>query len=221
MYPALSPDGSRVMFAWDRGKAFHDLHVKRLDAEETLQLTRPGEGGSFPAWSPDGRFIAFIRRLRPAAGPRVDAILFMSALGGPERTLFSDTGLLIGSGLDWSPDGEQLVLCTMSALGQPCRLTLVSVASGERRWLTSPPPGSVGDSYPVFSPDGRSIAFVRETGSENGLYLLGLPGRAKAPDGDTVAHQTARVDVGRSEPGFHGVPGREQKFTLESLRPWE
>ena len=43
------------------------------------------------------------------------------------------------------------------------------------KWLTSPPPGSVGDSHPAFSPDGRSIAFVRETGSENGLYLLGLP----------------------------------------------
>ncbi len=167
-----------MVFAWDRGEEFYDLHVKSLNADETLQLTRPGEGGSFPAWSPDGRSIAFIRRFHSAPGRRLDAILVMSVLGGQERTLFSDPGLLIGSGLDWSPDGEHLVLCTTSELGQPCRLTLVSVAGGERRWLTSPPPGSVGDSHPAFSPNGRSIAFVRETGSENGLYLLDLPGGA-------------------------------------------
>jgi Tol biopolymer transport system component/predicted Ser/Thr protein kinase len=96
--------------------------------------------------------------------------------GGSEHTLLSEPDLAIGPGIDWSPDGEHLVLCARSALGRPWWLLLVSMASAERHWLTAPPAHSGGDSHPVFSPDGSSIAFVRDTGSESGLYVLSLSG---------------------------------------------
>jgi Tol biopolymer transport system component len=41
-------------------------------------------------------------------------------------------------------------------------LYLFSLQGGETRRLTSPPPGTAGDLDPSVSPDGRSIAFVRE-----------------------------------------------------------
>lgn len=188
-YPTLSPDGSRVAFMWHRGEGI-DIYVKSVNADTTVQLTRSPGGGAFPAWSPDGRFITFLRRLPSRsrselaeqtgpvaddAGERRDAVLIVPAAGGPERTIWSEPGLIVHSRLDWSPDGEHLVLAA-GALGRSRKLLTIAVSSGELRWLTAPPPDSVGDSDPAFSPDGRAIAFVRSSGSEIGLYVLSLAG---------------------------------------------
>jgi Tol biopolymer transport system component len=52
---------------------------------------------------------------------------------------------------------------------------LYSVETGEKRRLFSLPAGSTGDSCPAFSPDGRTLAFVRWAGwSSSDLYLLDL-----------------------------------------------
>ena len=175
--PALSPDGTQVAFAWNRGDGAWDIHVKLVDADQTLQLTRPPGGTAFPAWSPDGRFIAFIRRFLDDRGTSKNAVFVIPALGGSERTLWlGPDQTVLSSGLDWAPDGAHVVACARSSLGQPDRLLLISVVSRESRTLTSPPPTSLGDRYPVFAPDGESIAFVRNTASESGIYLLNLAG---------------------------------------------
>src|SRR5262249_31541318 len=45
--------------------------------------------------------------------------------------------------------------------------------TGERRRLTSPPAGSVGDTYVAFAPDGETLAFVRYLGQSVGdIHLL-------------------------------------------------
>ena len=54
-------------------------------------------------------------------------------------------------------------------------LFLLSVESGERRRLTSPPEKVFIDSQPAFSPDGRTLAFVREVAvGVRDIYLLTL-----------------------------------------------
>jgi Tol biopolymer transport system component len=54
-------------------------------------------------------------------------------------------------------------------------LFLVSVETGEKRKLTSPPQGLRGDVEPAFSPDGRAVAFTRAvTKKDSDLYLLEL-----------------------------------------------
>ncbi len=55
----------------------------------------------------------------------------------------------------------------------PLSLFLLSVDSGERRRLTRP--STLGDVYPAFSPDGRTLAFSRDgSGATSDLYLLDL-----------------------------------------------
>ena len=76
--PTLSPDGSLVAFTWSGppDKPAQGIYIKSVDGEDLRRLT---SGGVFPAWSPDGREIAFSR---VGENPGVFVI---SQLGGAER----------------------------------------------------------------------------------------------------------------------------------------
>ena len=183
--PSLSPDGTRVAFSWNRGEG-HDLYVKDVATDAALRLA---PGGSYSAWSPDGSFIAFIRRFIDEQGARLAAVLIVPAQGGETRQLWIAPERLVGLGLDWSPDGKHVVLAARSAPGMPRRLLLIRTAGGERRWLSDPPAGVAGDNLPIFSPAGDSVAFVRETELDSHIYTQGLSGgepRRISPGGHNI-----------------------------------
>ena len=76
--------------------------------------------------------------------------------------------------LAWLPDGKSLVTFDSTAPGQPAGLCVLSVASGEKRFLTTPPPNT-SDVHPAVSPDGRTVAFVRAANlGASHLYVLAL-----------------------------------------------
>jgi Tol biopolymer transport system component/DNA-binding winged helix-turn-helix (wHTH) protein len=167
--PAFSPDGKQVAFAWDgeRGGNF-DIYIKLLDAGEPLRLTNNPASESGPAWSPDSRYIAFCRELSDHA-----EILMIPALGGAERKLGESAGCG-QSGLSWSPDGKYLALEDKNTPRESYSIFLLSVETGAKRKLTSPPTESL-DSIPTFSPDGKIIAFDRYASEANDeIYLLSL-----------------------------------------------
>jgi Tol biopolymer transport system component len=66
--------------------------------------------------------------------------------------------------LAWTPDGSQLAVRDADSVQQPRSIFLLSVETGQKRKLTSPAQETFGDSRPAFSPDGKSLAFVRTTG---------------------------------------------------------
>jgi Tol biopolymer transport system component len=103
--PAVSPDGSRVAFAWSSGTGnknpnSFDLYVKGLGSETLLRLTQHPSRSLSPAWSPDGTRIAFYREAGADSGINV-----VPALGGPEQKLRS-TAALEHSTISWLPDGK-------------------------------------------------------------------------------------------------------------------
>ncbi|MGI8958954.1 MAG: hypothetical protein ACR2IV_04160 [Bryobacteraceae bacterium] len=175
--PALSPDGKQVAFSWDGERQDNpDIYVKLLDTGNPVRLTTDPESDDMPAWAPDGRRIAFVRtkKLRHRATIRV-----VSALGGPERELAElAPGECYAYGtLSWSPDGEWLAFADKDKPGEPFTLYVVSVETGEKRKITSVDTDLYGDAVPAFSPDGRSLAFVRLKDYSNGdVYLMPLAG---------------------------------------------
>jgi len=105
--PSFSPNGNQIAFSWNGEKENNfDIYVKTIGAEKPLQLTFNPALDLQPAWSPDGRFIAFQRHTQGE-----DGIFLVPVLGGQERKLRS---LQLGvfwylESFDWSPDGKRLV----------------------------------------------------------------------------------------------------------------
>jgi Tol biopolymer transport system component len=149
--PSFSPDGTRVVFAWDRDQeGKYDIYVRPATGGASIRLTTDGESKSNPAWSPDGTQIAFVKRN--------SGVFLIPSQGGVERKV-SDSSL--ESSLAWTPDGKSLAVAERTSDQEPYRVVLVSLASGERRRLTAPPPGTLGDHDPAISPDGKNLCFVR------------------------------------------------------------
>jgi len=157
-HPAFSFDGNFVAFVWGGEKGDNDdIYVKLIDGGTPLRLTTHPGHDRYPTWSPDGRRIAFIRDSE-------NAIFTVPALGGPERKLFSATApapFHFGSGLSWSPNGKLLAFAGKETSQEPNSICLLTIETGDKRRLTSPPAQYLGDSRAAFSPDGQTIAFTR------------------------------------------------------------
>jgi Tol biopolymer transport system component/predicted Ser/Thr protein kinase len=175
--PTFSPDGTQVAFSWNGEKHDNfDIYVKLVGAGKELRLTTNPADDYSPAWSPDGRLVAFLRAL---PGGKV-AVFLVPALGGSEQKVAETTALFpfSTSALSWSPDSQWLVIADKSSALEPPALFLLSIESGEKRRLTTPPNQSTADFFPAFSPDGRTVAFIRAigydgySGSASNVYLL-------------------------------------------------
>ena len=176
--PSLSPDGSQVAFASFGEKLDNlDIYVKQIGGGgPPLRLTSDPAVDKFPAWSPDGRSIAFVRE----RGDK-DEVLLIPAIGGPERRLAQTAHDLPWEPslnppyLSWSPDSKYLVTVDRASPGEPPGLFVLSVATGEKRRLTTPPAPALADTNPAVSPDGRALAFVRVISTGNPqLYVVPL-----------------------------------------------
>ncbi len=113
--PSFSPDGNQVVFSWfGYEKEFQfDLYVKQVGQERVVQLTHHPATFLASAWSPDGRFIAFMRQAEPDAS----GIYLISPLGGPERKLAGTTPLVGWSpiAVTWSSDSKWVAFAKASS----------------------------------------------------------------------------------------------------------
>jgi Tol biopolymer transport system component len=151
--PAFSPDGNVIAFSWS-GDAHH-VHEKpgiftmSVAGGAPTRVTSGVGGEQWPAWSPDGSHIAFLR----SEVPGQCGIFLVPAHGGPERKLL-DLRDDRYYWLAWSPDGRHLAFADRVSPRDHYGLSLLALDTLERRRLP------VEASRFAFSPDGRSLAFI-------------------------------------------------------------
>jgi Tol biopolymer transport system component/DNA-binding winged helix-turn-helix (wHTH) protein len=174
--PAISRDGTKVAFVWRTpGSSEAQLMAKGFeDDQPKLFSSVPGDYSS-PAWSPDGRSLAYLRRSGGAL-----QLIVRSERGSQERVLaklFPTRYGLNCRHLDWSPDGTQIAVDDKAAPDDPFSIFLIEVAAGKRIHATRPEKTDIGDVSPRFSPDGKTLSFLRmSTWFHQDLYTIGLNG---------------------------------------------
>ncbi len=193
LQPAFSPDGNQIAFAWngEKGDNF-DIYVKFVNtATRPLRLTSSPLDDLYPVWSPDGQQLAFIRQ----SGSEI-SIFTVPALGGSERKLYSGTSGFLelyeyGNSLSWSPDGKYIAFSGQRTPKEANSIFLLSLDTLEARQLTKPPAGFIGDSTPVYSPDGNTLAFVRGASSRD-VEIYAMPSSGGEPKRLTFDNRSGR-----------------------------
>src|SRR5262245_1034786 len=150
--PALSRDGTMVVYASDRAGGQLDLWLQRTAGGQPLRLTTDPADDRQPDFSPDGSLIAF-RSNRAGGG-----VYVMPALGGDARLIAE-----AGRRPRFSPDGRSIAYWTgpwLSGAGPraPGSSVFIVPATGGKPIRVAEGFSSARD--PVWSLDGKSVVFV-------------------------------------------------------------
>jgi Tol biopolymer transport system component len=178
--PAWSPDGRRIAFR-SRRDGNWEIYVMNANGNAQRRLTRNLTYDGDPAWSPDGRRIAFVSNWQ---------IFVMNADGSGKRRLTRSAGHDASPG--WSPEGQTITFerrlgrrstgpCSRCASASIFEVYVMNAnGSGQLRLSheqtkRSPGPGSHGVE-PLWSPDGRKIAFRSARDGNWEIYIMNPDG---------------------------------------------
>lgn len=172
----------------------NDIYVMNGDGTGVRRVTRTTtQWRHDPAWSPDGRRIAF-----GVTKPTPEGIWVMDADGSTVRRLTN------GSAPAWSHDGRRIAFERWDSFGDDPSLFIADANGRNVLRLTSESCGVGGcyDLAPSWSPNGRTIAFLR--GVEPDIYVI-------APDG-TRLRRLARTPSTNEERPAWSPDGQQISF---------
>ena len=162
-YPSFAPDGSSIVI--DESTEKVDLGLALLDAHgrNPRQITKPAAPAidSLPAFSPDGKHIAFERILDATHGQARTAIFVVNVDGTGLKQL-TDWGTN-ASYPNWSPDGRVIVFNDNADNGgaqYPLNVWTMNADGTGLRLLTHAAAGLWAHFGADWSPDGSRIVYV-------------------------------------------------------------
>lgn len=210
-----SPDGTQLVFASSRDDGslpspragdpsqtlVQQIWKMRADGSRATALsglpdptTDPGRYtlyyNAFPSWSRDSSHIAYESHL-----PRGDATIYekSSADPLPGMLLTASPDRVLNELPDFSPDNDTIAFARMDGTGDPrcdrCRYHLWGLSiTGAQTQLTS---GTGDETAPDFSPDGRQLAFIADSGPADSSSTLEVMAAAPGAPPRVVARNVA------------------------------
>lgn len=184
--PRWSPDGKRIAFVSDREGGRNQLFLIDPDGGEAKRLTSEPAAVREFHWSPDGKSIAFLRFDEPSPeeekrtkekddarvvgqGRRHVHLHIVDVASGAVRRLTSGP-FSIWRDFSWSPDGQWIAIDRAPGIGLDdlyrSDIWLLSTKDGSLEPLVARPGIERG---PVFSPDGKWVAFTSGGGVHDWL----------------------------------------------------
>ena len=169
---AVSPDGRNIAFVAGAQAAYR-IYLRPVSSLAAQSI--PGtEGGTFPFWSPDSRFVGFfadgkLKKVPIAGGP---AAVLCDAPFGRGGSWSRDNVILLAPGEIANAKGREALWRVSSAGGVPAEVTRVDPANADAR-----------HRWPHFLPDGRHFLYTE---------VFGAPSAGAKP---------SNIRIGSLEPG--------------------
>ncbi len=176
----VSPSGKHVVM-----EARGDIWIAPVKEGVARNLTHTnGIAERDPAWSPDGRWIAY---LSDATGEY--ELYMMPSDGKGEAKQLTKNGSAFRTGVQWSPDTKYITFADKTGA-----LYLYTIASGQTKLVDTDP--AANTITPTWSPDSKWLTYARGSGRRrtSSIYLYSLDS-GKATLGDERPVQRFRPRV--------------------------
>ncbi|MCM2317571.1 MAG: protein kinase, partial [Thermoanaerobaculia bacterium] len=192
--PKLSPDGNRLVFASTREGG--GLFVMGTNGESVRKLA---DRGADPAWSPDGRYVAYgtLDFVLPYEGLDGGTLGVLDVAAGTTRELTADDGYQPA----WSPSGRRIAYWGLRGGGDR-ELATIAAEGGAPVAVASHP---AVDWNPVWSEDGRYLYFLSDRGGAMNLWRVAID---------------EATGVARGEPESVPLPADEVIYLSRSGKRW-
>jgi Tol biopolymer transport system component len=168
--PVWSGDGRQIAFTagsdWRvTGQSDHQLYIVNVDGSELRQVTDKNRGNAtFPAWSPDGRWIAYNNGC---------ALWIARPNGLDAQELVPGCVKFAAESIAWSPDGQQIAALNNHADLPATEIWVVNRdGRNPHRIYTHDRKGFIGFRAIAWSPDGQLIGVLYSEDNRNKTLLI-------------------------------------------------
>jgi Tol biopolymer transport system component len=162
-----SPDGTRLAVGFGIGENC-GLYLISPDGARSERLTDGTMIDFRPAWSPDGKALAYVAHAKTDADAQGPGVFVIGADGAGKRQIANG----LASYVLWSPDGSMLLL-------QSADTVRLIELNGHRKILLSAEAGLRNIRNAVFAPDGKKVMFCSNDSGDWKIYSIGLTDRKR------------------------------------------
>jgi Tol biopolymer transport system component/tRNA A-37 threonylcarbamoyl transferase component Bud32 len=164
----LSPDGTQVVAEMGDPSGMSQLWTVDLARGTVSRLTRDQNDSYAPAWSPDGRHIAFGNR-----DTGTEDLYTQLAAGTRPKERVVSAREVDTDNVEWSADGRLLFFTGRPRAGRSdSQVWVADLQAGSARALLT---GEFNQSSPRLSPDGRWLAYVSDESGRAEVFVRSFP----------------------------------------------